>query len=357
MWLSGLRLLICTAAAGVLLAASGQPGVFRQSPADPFAFFEPEVVITRSERRRLERDEAVARTLHGDNGQLAVFVATRLKAPPDALAVWTRAIAELKRSRFVLALGRFSDPPALSDVAGLVLDSRDLQEIRDCIPGDCGLKLSAPEIESLRRAVAGAGADWGQAAQAEFRRLLIARVNLYRRGGLAGLPPVAARQKPRYLSAAFTEILDRSPYLGRLPKVRAWLQHYPSSDDTSIESFFYWSKESYGTGKPVISVTHVGIVRPEHNREMPAVLVTGKQIFATHYVDGSLGLTMVLRGGPNGVSYLAYLNRSKLDLLGGFFGVFVRGVVERRVEREAPEIVRALRVRLEGGYPADGIEP
>jgi len=33
-------------------------------------------------------------------------VATRLNAQPNALAAWTRAIAELKRSTFVLAIGR-----------------------------------------------------------------------------------------------------------------------------------------------------------------------------------------------------------------------------------------------------------
>jgi hypothetical protein len=146
--------------------------------------------------------------------------------------------------------------------------------------------------------------------------------------------------------------VEQSPYLARLPHVVAWLKEYPYADST-VESFFYWSKEHYGNGKPVISITHVGIVRPESDHRLPAILVAGKQIFATHYFEGGLGLTMVLREATNGAPYLAYLNRSQVDLLRGFFGGLVRSVLEDRLERQAPLIVQGLRARLESGNPPD----
>ena len=322
------------------------------SHEDPFAFLAPWVVVSEADRARLDRDDVLARTLPGRDGQLAVFVATRLDAPPDALVAWTRAIAELKRSRFVLAVGRFSDPPALSDLDDLMLDDRDLDAIRRCVPGDCGLKLSAPDIESLTGAVAAAGAEWRDAAQREFRRLLVERVRLYAAGGLAALPPAAHRRQPRRIDDALSAIVTQSPYLTRLANVTAWLQEYPHAD-SAVESFFYWSKEYYGEGKPVISLTHAGIVRPESDHRLPAVLVAGKQIFATHYVEAGLGLTMVLRDAANGEPYLVYLNRTELDLLKGFFGGFARGVLERRLRSQAPQIVRGLRARLESGAPPD----
>jgi len=40
-------------------------------------------------------------------------------------------------------------------------------------------------------------------------------------------------------------------------------------------------------------------------------------------------------------------------MLRGFFGGFVRGVLEDRVERQAPLIVRSLGARLESGDPPD----
>jgi hypothetical protein len=95
----------------------------------------------------------------------------------------------------------------------------------------------------------------------------------------------------------------------------------------------------------------VGIVRPGTDRHRPSILVTGKQIFATHYVEGALGVTMVWQDATNGLRYLAYLNRSQLDLLRGIFGRLARGVLEGRLKRQAPQIIRGLRARLESGSP------
>jgi hypothetical protein len=176
-------------------------------------------------------------------------------------------------------------------------------------------------------------------------------VNLYRTGGLSTLPPIDDRSTPKHLEETFASILAKSPYLERLPNVESWLKNYPDVDDTGIESFLYWSKEQYGRGKPLISVTHVGIVRPEPGRNLPAVLIAAKQILATHYAEGALGLTMVMPDSANGRSYLVYLNRSKLDLLKGPFSRVFRGALEDRLERNAPEVVRGLRARLESGPP------
>jgi hypothetical protein len=335
-----------------MVATSRLSGRARQGHEDPFEFLAPRIVVSETDRARLDRDQVVARVLPGEDGQLAVFVATRLNAPPDALVAWTRAIAELKRSKFVLVVGRFSDRPSLSDLDQLTLDQRDLDAIRRCRPGDCGLKLSAAEIESLAAVVTAAGDQWRDAVQQEFRGLLVKRVRDYRAGGLATLSPPADRKKSRKLDDALSAIVEQSPYLQKLPNVVAWLQEYPQADSV-VESFFYWSKEHYGEGKPVISITHVGIVRPASDDRLPAILVAGKQIFATHYVEGGLGLTMVLRDASNGASYLAYVNRSQVDMLRGFFGAFVRGVLEDRLARRAPLIVGGLRARLESGNPPD----
>ena len=346
---TGLRRLSWTAAL-VMVTGPGQPATVTATDGEPFQFFAPWVTVSDADRRRLDRDEAVVRTLSGGDGQLAVFAVTRLNAPPDALATWTRSIAELKRSRFVLALRSFSDPPALSDLDDLVLDDRDLEAIRVCTPGDCAVKLSAVEIQRLRAIAAAAGVTWRDAVQREFRRILVSRVNVYRSGGLAALPPIQSQSRPVRPAETFAAIMARSPYVTRVPSIAAWLQKYPDVDEPGVESFFYWSKEYYGGGKPVITVTHVGFVRSDA-AAAPAVLVAGKQIFATHYLNGSLGLTAVLRDEANGTRYLVYLNRSQVDLLKGFFAPFRRSVLEGRLTGDTPEVIRALRRRLESGSP------
>ena len=132
-----------------------------------------------------------------------------------------------------------------------------------------------------------------------------------------------------------------------------WLTRYPHAE-TTVESFFYWSKEHYGEGKPVISVTQVGIVRPDGAHRVPGVLIAGKQIFASHYLEGALGVTAIVRDPTTGTSYLAYVNRSQVDLLRGWLGRLMRGALEDRLERQAPSIIRGLRERLESGVPPAG---
>jgi len=100
-----------------------------------------------------------------------------------------------------------------------------------------------------------------------------------------------------------------------------------------------------------VSVTHVGIVQTASDRRLPAVLVAGKQIYATHYVEGGLGLTMIVSDGSTDTSYLVYVNRSQVGFLRGWFGRLVQNMLEGRLQREAPLVVGALRARLESGAP------
>ena len=85
----------------------------------------------------------------------------------------------------------------------------------------------------------------------------------------------------------------------------------------------------------------------------PEALVAGKQIFATHYIDASLDLTAIVRGGADGRRFLAFYNRSEVDVLGGFFGGIVRMVARGRLREEAAEVLQGLRKRIDGGPPPD----
>jgi phosphate uptake regulator len=51
----------------------------------------------------------------GTNHAIAVFSATAIQANGDRLIAWMRDIVALRRSEYVPAIGRFSDPPQLTD--------------------------------------------------------------------------------------------------------------------------------------------------------------------------------------------------------------------------------------------------
>ena len=320
------------------------------SIGNPFEFFEPQVTLTSDERTRIERGEAIVKALPAMPQEVAIFSAARADFSGERLIAWVRRIDLLKKSAYVPAVARFSDPPRIEDLAGLELDQADLEELRSCRPGSCGLKLSEPEIGELGEVASARRPGWQDAVQQSFRRVVLARAQAYRQGGLSAAQPYRDRGEPVALAAEFEQILSHSPFLGqRMPKLVQFLGRYPLEESRDFESFLYWSKEVLG-GRPIISITHVVIARHD-NAPLPEAVVASRQVFATHYVTGSLAITTVVGGRDGMPRYLAYLNRSRVDLLDGFFGGLVRRVAERRLRNEAGQVVDGLRKRLAEGDP------
>lgn len=315
-------------------------GVVAATAPDPFVWLRPVVTMDAASHARLDRGEVIVRVLPAVDGELAVFAAARLNADSDMLGTWAESIAQLKKSAYVLMVQRFSDPPAFEDLRSMALDDDDLEDVRRCRMGDCNVKLSAEEMTLLRRTADSGGPQWKDAVQFEFRRAVLNRVAAYEVGGFAGLPPYVDRRKPVLPSAVFGLLLDRSPYL-----------ESAAFSDADVDSFFYWSKEQYGAGKPMISVTHVDIVRPRAAGPV-RVAVVGREIFATHYRNASIGMTAVAQD-TSGQRYLVYVNRSHLDVLGGIFGGWKRAILEGRVKNESATVFNEVRRRLESGPPPD----
>ena len=309
--------------------------------ANPLGVVAPCVSLSSRELRALGRGEVVARTLPSNDHQVAVLAVTRLTATPATLVESTRNIAELKKSSFVTAIHRFSDPPRLSDLDALMLVPRDIEALSQCQPGRCSFKLSQPEIQAIANARAVAAAD-ADAVPRAFRRVLFDRVNAYLAGGLEAIPAIANRSNSHALAEIMAELRDESHCAMQLPPLAEWLRGVPRRGN-GVESFLYWSQESYGAGKPVTLVTHVAILHDSPDR----AIVVGKQIFSSRYMDGAISLTAITTDAATGARHLIYLNRSAVDLLGGFFGGLKRSLLESRLKGEIPEIIQRLRGRLE----------
>lgn len=272
------------------------------------------------------------------DGELSIFAAAQLDSDGETLAAWVNAIEQLKKSPYVLRVRRFSDPPVIEDLQELALDETDLTAVRECKPGSCDIKLAANDILSLRQVAA--GPRWKEAVQEEFKRMVLNRVGAYHAGGFLALPAYADRRKPTDPRAMSELLLARSPYLTSAV-----------IEGGVTESFFYWSKEQYGAGKPVVSVTHVDIVRPQTPSALRLVVIS-REIMATHYRNASLALTAITEDGT-GRRYLVYVNRSQVDVLGGLFGAWKRSIVEGRLKSETGAVLNTVRRRLDSGLPPE----
>ena len=325
----------CVAAFLLLLSA-----VASATTADPFIWLHPAITLDDTARTQLDRGEVIVRVLPASDGELAVFAAARVNSDPDTFAAWINAISQLKKSRFVLGVGRLSDPPTFADLQGLSLDDADLDDLRSCHAGDCAVKLTMEDMAALRRAADVGGPQWKTTVQEEFRALIWKRLASYQEAGFAGLMPYADRRRIVAPNNAFGALLAHSPYLQASPFT-----------DAHVESFYYWSKEQYGAGKAVIGVTHVAVVRPRVAGSVRIAAVS-REIFATHYRNASLGLTAITEDA-DGQRYLVYVNRSQLDLLGGIFGAWKRSVIEGRLKNESAGVFSEIRRRIESGPPPE----
>lgn len=342
------RFLSCAVALAELLARAAIADA--QTTSDPFAFFRPSIVISAGDRRQLDRGEPLARALSAGDRQVGILAAVPVEIGGDRLVAWMRQIAELKKSAYVVAIRRFSDPPTLGDLAGLALDEDDLLAARVCRPRACDLKLTSEEIAGMRGAIAGAGSDWRPAAQEAFRHIVLRRVQAYLAEGHLALERYDDDERTVSLGERFSSVLRQSRFLAvRLPQFAEFLERYPRGPALDVESFVYWSKERLG-GKPIVSATHVSMVRGAGEGQ-PDALVAGKEIFATHYLNASLSLTAIVGGRSGPRRYLVYYNRSDVDLPRGLFGGIARWFVERRLRAEASAVLTGLRRRLEGGEP------
>ena len=80
-----------------------------------------------------------------------------------------------------------------------------------------------------------------------------------------------------------------------------------------MTDFVYWSRELVRS-RPVISITHVATAAAVDDSPV-AYAIGSKQIYAMHYYDASLGLTLLVpdRTAASPATYVVYLNRSRID--------------------------------------------
>lgn len=301
----------------------------------------------------LDRGRAVAKALDSLHPvELAVVGVVRLNVRPVFFLERFRDIAAFKKNEAVLQIGKFQLPLRLVDIEALTLDPEDIDALRKCKPASCGLKLPARMIERLRTDVSWSSPDYPKRANDLFRQMLVEYVNAYIEQGDPALVDYHDKRVPVRLAGEFRSLLRTSPYLSEYaPELFRYLAEFPREKPQGVEEFIYWSKERV-SHKPVISITHVMIYKVTRGNT-DSVVIASKQIYASHYFEGSLGLSVLVEahGVPEG-AYLMYLNRSRVDLLHGVFGGLRRLLVKRRLRDEFPKYLEGIRDRLDVEYRA-----
>lgn len=300
--------------------------------------------LNAKEISRMQKGEIVCKKLDTtDKREIAVLGVMLLDVPAEATAEAVRDIKKFKDGKEILGLGKFDrfDP---EEMKGLTLEEEEAKALGDCRLQDCDSKLPGAWIEKLSREK-----DWKKRIQL-WKVLLADYAKDYAtRGGKAVLDyentkhPVPAQKE-------FESVLENSSYIETMaPDFYQYLKEYPEKQPAGTENFVYWSREKFGF-KPVVSLTHVSIFKWTHP-DFSGYLITSRQIFADHYYNASLGLTILIdrpaQNGKSPGSYIVYINRSRIDMLGGFLSSLRRAITLPRVRNGLEAHMKVMRERIE----------
>ena len=304
-----------------------------------------EIGFSAQEIQRITRGEVVARTTQADSSAVALAVAATIAVPPTFYTDRLRDIASFKQGPEIHQIGKLSRQPTAAEMATLVLDQADVDDLRDCQVGDCGVKLDAQGIQAVARRDARI-----ETASAAMRSYLAHYAGRYQQSGNAALIEYRDASRPKPLLQDLRAIMQHLPFLQRgWPRLFEAIAGFNGTLPEGLDGFVYWSKEKIGP-RAVVSLTHV-IIRPLQDG---TAAVATKQIYASHYGHASLGLTILIDKGTaqDARSRVIYVNRSRLDIFGGIFGSIKRPLVRSRAREGSERTIRQLRDRLERNYRA-----
>jgi hypothetical protein len=284
-----------------------------------------------------------------DKREVAAVGLIRINLTHDAFLKRFRDIVWFKQGPGVLKVGKLSESPRVSDLEALTLEPIDIDDLKVCRVGDCALKLSEEMITGLAPVARSPSRTSRDQTNAAFRKMLVDYATNYTQHGDKVLITYNDRKRPLKLFDDFSSLMAGVGFLKNYaPEFLNYMEQFPQADPPEGESFIYWSKEKFGF-KPVISLTHVLIYtrKRDYGQE---TLIASKQLFANHYFDSSVGVTLLVDEPSDSKmpgTYLVYVNRSRADALTGFMSGLRRSIVESRSLSALKTSLKTTKQRLE----------
>ena len=340
----GLALATCLGGV-VALAALG--------PNDPS---EPRTVLaslgfTADEIAQIDGGRPLAKLLDTDRREIAVVGAVRILAPRERLIERYEGVEYLRRSAVVLDVGRFSRPPQPDDLRSAPFEEYDL-DLRACRPGDCRVRLSPDDIARFHRNVDWSAPDWRDRSAATWRDVLAGYAGAFALRGPAALPVYANKKEPLQVYEELKVLRTASSFVSAFaPEFYGYLADPSRARLSDSRDIIYWSKEDFGV-RPVFRVSHQSLYTPQRRsgNGQPPVVVATTQLYADHYLDAALGLTLALDAPGDSDQdgfYMIAMNRARTRSLSGILRTIVRSTVQGRSRDAMLKVLRATKSWLE----------
>src|SRR6266404_5458815 len=197
-----------------------------------------------SDLSALEQGQPVVKLLSAqDKREVAVCGLVDLQVPAEAFLKSFRDSMVRKSNPAILEIGSFSSDPTSNDLQELTFDNRDLEDLKECVVGNCKLKLAAEMIERLHAEVDWTAADYKIRATQLLKLMLLDYVRDYlRRGDVALIEyndkasEVRLAEEQQALMAGSNSVYDLPAELPQSQK------RLPNSELSVVENKIVWSK-------------------------------------------------------------------------------------------------------------------
>jgi hypothetical protein len=326
----------------VLLSVGGGDALAQGTVAEFQNVFGEKLVLDQIDFRALEQGEPVIKLLPAlDKREIAMSGMVRVQAPADLFLQSFRENMTRKSNPAILEIGRISDRPSLDDFRGLTVEDRDVEDLRQCVVGDCRLKLSATMIRRLQKEIDWASANYRIQVTQILKQMLVEYVQDYLVRGDEALIRYDDKSKAIQLADDQRELIANSTF-GSLFEDR---NRTLKPELTLVDNAIVWSKIKFGL-KPVLAINQI-LIYKRASEQGPQVLIVSKQIYANHYFDSSLALTAFMNlPGPSPGSYLFYENRSRVDGFEGPLGRIKRRIIEDKAVSSLKSILHQSQLSL-----------
>jgi hypothetical protein len=312
-------------------------------PTEPGKFFREFAGLSDEQIQDVRSGKAIAKVLQSPvPDEVFVFGAVYINSTPERYLKLAADIDALRKLPSFIALQKFSDPPQIADLDGFVLDEKDLNDLQHCKPGQCEVQLPTAAMEEFQRSVNWSAPDRAAQANRLAQQMALQALLRYQQGGDTALGTYRDKSRPTAVAETFASLLSEMKALPvYLPELQRYLLEYPNAASNEIRSDFYWEKVNFGL-KPTLRIVQA-IVYQGASSDKPAYAVALKQLYASHYFETALDLTVCVRDSAdrgNGF-YLITIKGSQQAGLTGFKGGIVRKVA---VDKTRSSLQKALAV-------------
>jgi hypothetical protein len=315
--------------------------------AEPQTFFHNFAGLNDDEIRGISEGRAVAKVLDTPApDEVFILGAVYINSTPERYLQMVSDIDALRKLPNYLALRKFSDPPQLTDLDGFTLYDEDTKELEHCKAGNCEVQLPTKAMKNFQQSVNWSAPDRAAQANHLAQQMALQALLQYQQGGNAALGTYRDKKHPTAVAETFASMLEQMKAVPTyLPELNHYLLDYPKAQSDTIQSQFYWEKVSFGL-KPTLRIVQVILFRAVPPSE-PAYAVAVKQLYASHYFETALDLTVCVKDANRSGFYLITVKGSQQAGLTGFKGSIVRKVAVDKTRSSLERVLAAYKEKLE----------